>query len=92
MVIVDIVQFHFCLRVCKVKFLTYGVVLVNQLGSLDLHIQLIPIQLVGDGVPQMLELGHPWQWIPTQHQTWQISWLFKKCHQFGFALGRIRIC
>ena len=76
---------------CKVELLAQKVVLVNVLRSLDFDIQLVPIHDVRDGVAQMLELVHPWQWISTEQKAGKLPWLLEKCHQFSLALSRIWI-
>ena len=54
MTVVNVIDLCLGLGVGKVKFLTDGVVLVNILGSLDLDVQLIPINGIGDGVAEVL--------------------------------------
>ena len=92
MTVVDVIDLCLGLRVGKVKFLTDGVVLVNILGSLDLDVQLIPINGIGDGVAEVLQLVHPWEHVPTQQQPRQLPWLPEEGHQLGLALGRVWIC
>ena len=65
MSIVDIVDSTLCFGVGKVKLLTNSVVLVHILGCLDLHVQLVTIHGVGDGVTQVLDLLHPRKVSPT---------------------------
>ena len=69
-IIIDAVNNNFGLRMGKVEFLTNRIVLVYQLGSLDLYIHLVTIQLAGDCISQMFKTSHPWQGIPTKCQIW----------------------
>ena len=59
MSIVDVVDGDFCLWVGKVELLAYSVILVNVLGSLDLHVNLILIHGVGNSISKVLDFLDP---------------------------------
>ena len=65
MVVEDIVEFILSLGVCIVKLLADSVVLVNVLGLLHPHVQLVAIHHGGDAVAQVLWLVNPRQWSVT---------------------------
>jgi hypothetical protein len=72
--IVDVVGGGLSLEVGKVELLSNSVVLVNIFCSFDLHIKLVAIQGVGDGVSKVLNLLDPGDISATQLETCRLSW------------------
>ena len=61
--------------------LANSVVLVNIFSSFDLHIKLVTIQGVGDGVAKVLDLLDPGEISATKLETWKLSWFLQKSHE-----------
>ena len=74
---------------CKAELLVDSTVLVNVFSLLLLHIKLPTINFIANHVPKVEQLVYPGQGASTQYQTWQISWLVKKCHALSFTFLEI---
>ena len=80
MPIVNVVDGDLSVRVGKIKLLTKSFVLVNILSCFYPHVQLAPINGVGNGIAQVFQLLYPWQSVSTEYKSWQLFGFLQEGH------------
>ena len=70
MSVINIVNSRLRKRMSKIKLLAYSVVFVHILCILHLQVELTSVQVVGDGITQVLHLVYPGEGSTTELKTW----------------------